>query len=312
MSEHATLLGMPSSVIQTGNPELDGFGVFYAIGGAAGRGLRIFRSAELNAFVYVDAAVTPMIEIDEMDFSQLAKTYNGKPAWGSASRLMVFYSAVYGEWIYFPNGGEEPFATQKLDGTWDGDRWWGLGADAPGPGWNPVPAPRGEFIDDGAAVLPSIAWKWPRWQWNAVRSRNSVAPCGCYVPEDQPAAETRVFSVGIRCWRITSPIEASLVASFDGTHFEFGEGGNHVRLTKAVSGDSWSSDWDHGEGVEAVWYEMTGEPKTGFGAVVTKHWYVESGGIVVERTYSFELPFYGCVPSGRRRVCRIGEVGQWR
>lgn len=314
MSNHAVILGLPSRVVQTGNPELDTNGAFFKLSSAGGGRLCVFKSVALNGWIYIDNSrnLTPRIVIDgKTTLSQLAFLYNGKPCWSASRSMKLFYSDAYGEWIYFPSGTGEPFATQKLDGTWDGNSWWGLGSEDPGPNWNPTLTPRGEYIDSETEE-PTLEWKWPRWQWNGSRSYHSEAPYGCYVPEDQNDGETRVFSIGIRCWRQTDQGSAVLYASFDGESFEFRVEGQIVRLTKKLSGESWCSNWHHGTDLGDDWFEMSGEPVTGSVATVVEKWYESDHDSVVLRSRTFYLMFYGCVPSGRRRVCRMGEVGQWR
>ena len=305
---HYTMLGLPVRVVQTGDAELDGRGAFFRIV-TGGNRLCAFRSAQLEAWIYVDRSQdrTPQIVVDDRTFSMSAELYNGKPLWARRSGGNIFYSAAYGEWIYFGSVGE-PHAEQKLDGTWEGDGWWALGTDDPGPDWSPDFSARGVYIDEERAA-PDIRWTWPRWQWNAERSGNSVEPYGVYTPEDQDDDETRVFLIGIRCWKNEA---RSLYASFYGTSYEYRDENGTATLTKQEGGSAWSSDWNHPVGSGVVWHEMPDEPITGQNATVSRNWYEWDGERFVQQSIQHSIPFWGCVASGRRRVCRMGEVGQWR
>ena len=323
------MTGILSPVIQTGDPQLDGRGFFFEGGdGQTGR-RRAYHSAELDAWVLVlsssrNSRFTASIRVDDSVLPRLPVLYNGKPAWGgrNGATRSVFYSAAEEQWIYNPDGLFEPAAVLQLDGTWDGDAWWYLGTDDPGPDWTPAVTGGGENLNDGAPDPPSFCWFWPRWQWDEGESKNSEEPYGVYTPEDFDAAEQESnirYALGVRVWKFTSTeeggVELVLRASADGTDEAFYLTSNQhdpATLTKG-DGDRWSSDWNvpH-ENPEAGWWGMESAPTTKNGARLDFKQLVTDNFGTREVTLTFNLDFDGCISSGRIGAVRMGEVAQWR
>ncbi len=269
--------------------------------------LRGFYSEEDGNWVLVTPSnMYPSLEIDGNVISAAPEYYNGLPMWGG-----VFYSRVEVSWIYFPGwSGVEPYAYQKLDGTWVGDGWWELSG-RPRSGFTPGLTPKGTFIDT-QPTPPTIRWHWPRWTRRTEESGDSPEPFGVYKKAMDEITPEK-YTVGCESYRATADDQSLgyYKRSLSDTDEEWA--GPLGTLHKDNGG------WLVGSrarraGTGATWFVASGKPTRESGCTLTPmHWPAEAAEPVQDADRPVvTLAFAGYFASGETGTVRMAEVAQWR